>query len=125
MAGAAAEGAVNFIRSVPNEEINSNPEGKNFVEWMGRAAPGVSPDTFAADSWASAKAFLDAVDAIPGPISREALIAQLKTMTRYDAGGFFGVINLGQKQSLGCFIAMRVVNGKWERITPAKGFSCT
>jgi ABC-type branched-subunit amino acid transport system substrate-binding protein len=125
VAGAAAEGAVNFIRSIPNEEAGSNKGVSQFIEWMGRAAPGVTPDTFAADSWASTKAFLDAVDNIPGPISREGLIAQLKTMKRYDADGFFGPINLGDKQSLGCFIAVRVVNGKWQRIHPAQGFACT
>ena len=43
---AAAEGAVTWIRSLPTEEAGSQPGDRpRFVEWMGRAAPGVRPDT--------------------------------------------------------------------------------
>jgi ABC-type branched-subunit amino acid transport system substrate-binding protein len=124
LAGSAAEGAVSFARALPTEEAASNPEATAFVQWMGRVAPGVAADTFAADAWASAKAFVDNLDALPGPISREALIAQLRTVETYDAAGFFGPIQLGAKRSNGCVIGMRVVSGQWQRIVPQRGFLC-
>ena len=125
VAGAAvAENAVTWIRSVPIEEKASNAETARFVEWMGRAAPGVKPDYFAADAWAATKAFFDNVQALPGPITRDALIAQLKSVGTYDADGFFGPIQLGKKLSNGCYVLMQVVAGKWKRITPASGFIC-
>jgi ABC-type branched-subunit amino acid transport system substrate-binding protein len=124
LAGSAAEGAVSFARALPTEEAASNPEATAFVQWMGRVAPGVPADTFAADAWASAKAFIDNLDALPGPISREALIAQLRTVETYDAAGFFGPIQLGAKRSNGCVIGMRVVSGQWQRIVPQRGFLC-
>jgi ABC-type branched-subunit amino acid transport system substrate-binding protein len=120
----AAEGVTAWIRSLPNEEPDSNPEQKAFLQWMGRTAPGVPADTFAAESWASAKAFLDAVVALPGPITRPAVLAQLRGTETYDAGGFIGTIQLGRKASNGCQLAMIVQGGKWRRLTPAQGFLC-
>lgn len=124
LSGSAAEGAVSFTRALPTEEAASNAEATAFVEWMGRIAPGVPADTFAADAWASAKAFIDNLDALPGPISRDALIAQLRSVGTYDAAGFFGPIQLGAKLSNGCVIGMRVESGAWQRLTPARGFLC-
>ena len=124
MAGPAAEGAVSWTRALPNEEPNTTPEQTAFLTWMNRAAPGVAADTFAADAWSAAKAFFDAVSALPGPISRDAVLAQLRSVATFDAGGFFGPIQLGKKLSNGCVIGMQVVNQKWQRFAPDRGFLC-
>ena len=34
----------------------------------------------------------DTLEALPGPITREAVLAQLRATKSYDAGGFFGKI---------------------------------
>jgi ABC-type branched-subunit amino acid transport system substrate-binding protein len=120
----AAEGVTAWIRNLPNEEPNSNPEQQQFLRWMDRTSPGVTPDTFAAESWAGMKAMVDALSALPGPISRKALLAQLRATTTFDAGGFLGAIQLGKKLSDGCQVAMIVEGGKWRRLTPSKGFLC-
>src|SRR3546814_11704308 len=99
MAGPAAEGATNWIRSLPNEEPGTNPEQDAYQTWMAQAAPGVSPDTFSADSWAAGQAFLDSLDAMPGPITREALVDQLRSVGEYYAGGLIGPIPHGQQPS--------------------------
>jgi ABC-type branched-subunit amino acid transport system substrate-binding protein len=125
LAGAtAAEGVTSWTRTLPNEEAGSNPEQTAFLQWMARIAPGIAPDTFAADAWASAKAFFDALSGLRGPISRDGLIAQLHSMTNYDAGGFLGPIDLGDKRSHSCYVAMKVVSAKWQRLTPDHGFLC-
>jgi ABC-type branched-subunit amino acid transport system substrate-binding protein len=124
LAGPAAEGAVSWIRNLPNEEAGGNEEQGNFLEWMAQVAPDAQPDTFAADAWVATKALVESIEALQGPITREALLAQLHTLTAYDAGGFFGSINLGGKLNLGCLIAMRVEGGSWRRVTPAQGFLC-
>ena len=120
----AAEGVSAWIRNLPNEEPDSNAEQKAFLQWMDRTAPGVPADTFAAESWAGAKAFLDAVVALPGPITRPALLTQLRATETFDAAGFLGAIQLGKKKSNGCQVAMIVQGGKWRRLTPSKGFLC-
>ncbi|HEV3354756.1 MAG TPA: ABC transporter substrate-binding protein [Acidimicrobiales bacterium] len=118
------EPVVNWIRFLPDEERASNPMADNYLRWMAQTAPGVPHDIFAADSWASGVAFFDALQQLKGPITRDALIAQLKTFASFDAHGFFGAINLGGKTTNGCFVAVKVVSGKWQRLTPAQGFLC-
>ncbi|MBV9252883.1 MAG: ABC transporter substrate-binding protein [Actinobacteria bacterium] len=124
LAGDAANGTTSWIRSLPNEEPNTVPEQKAYLEWMDQTAPDQPADTFAVDSWAEAKAFFDSLEKLPGPITRDAVLAQLRTLTSYDAGGLLGTINLAKKVSNNCFIAMIVVNGKWKRAAPDKGFLC-
>jgi ABC-type branched-subunit amino acid transport system substrate-binding protein len=121
--GEAAEGVTSWTRSLPLDET-SNPEMRAFREWMARVAPGIPPDTFAADSWASSKAIFDSLEALPGAISRDALLAALTALTEYDADGFYGRINLGGRDAHGCSVAMRVEGGKWKRLTPERGFLC-
>ena len=123
-AGDASEGVTSWSRALPAEERGGNAELDAFLEWLERTAPAVPPEPFAVDAWVSSKAFFDNLERIPGPITRDALIAQLKTVTDYDAGGFYGRINLGGKVSNSCYVAMKVVNGKWQRLVPAQGFIC-
>jgi hypothetical protein len=124
LAGSAAEGTTSWIRSLPDEEAGSNGELDAFLQWMDQTSPGVPADTFAADAWASGKAFLDALAALPGPIARDALLAQLRATTTFDAGGFYGPIELGAKRNNGCVIAMIVDGGAWRRLAPDQGFLC-
>lgn len=124
LAGAASEGAISWIRTLPLEEAGSNPEMASFVAWMDQVAPGDPQDVFAADSWTGAKAFFDALEALTGPISREALVAQLQAVGTFDAGGMMGPIDLGTERTQGCVIAMQVQGGEWRRLTPASGFLC-
>jgi ABC-type branched-subunit amino acid transport system substrate-binding protein len=124
LAGPGAEGAVSWIRTLPNEEPNTTPEQAAFLKWFDQTAPNLRADTFAADAWAGSKAFFDALEALPEPISRAGLITKLKSMNPYDAGGLLGPIKLGSKQNNGCLVAMQVSGGKWNRLAPAKGFLC-
>jgi len=124
LAGDAAEGAISWTRTLPNEEAGANAEQQAFLDWMDQAAPGVVRDTFAADSWSGVKAMVDALAALPGPITRDGLLAQLRTMSPYDAGGFLGPIQLGAKLNNGCLIGMIVEGGAWRRVAPNEGFLC-
>ncbi|HEX4867269.1 MAG TPA: ABC transporter substrate-binding protein [Acidimicrobiales bacterium] len=123
-AGPAAEGTSSWIRSLPNEDGGANPEQAAFLEWMERVAPGTAPDVYAAQGWVGAKGLLDAMEQLPGPITREAIVAQLRATTSFDAGGFFGDIDLGNERSKGCLIGMRHEGGQWRRMTPAQAFLC-
>jgi ABC-type branched-subunit amino acid transport system substrate-binding protein len=125
IAGAeAAEGATSWIRSLPTEEASSNKAMGTYVEWMNRAAPGLPQDLFSIDSYVSATVFFEALEALPGPISRDALVKQLESIESYDAAGMFGPIALGKEQSRGCTVGMIVQGGKWRRLAPANGFLC-
>jgi ABC-type branched-subunit amino acid transport system substrate-binding protein len=125
IAGAeAAEGATSWLRSLPTEEASSNKAMGAYVEWMNRAAPGLPQDLFSIDSYVSAKVFFEALEALPGPITREAWVKQMESIQSYDAQGMFGPISLGRELSQGCAVAMIVQGGKWRRLAPASGFLC-
>jgi ABC-type branched-subunit amino acid transport system substrate-binding protein len=124
LGGEAVEGALGFARTAPNEDASPGPNQMAFLQWMARSEPGNKADTFAADSWAAATGFFDALEALPGPITRAGLIAQLRTMTSFDAEGFMGPINLGESASNGCGVWMQVKDQRWQRLTPAQGFLC-
>src|SRR5262249_34169843 len=83
--GAASNGATTWIRMLPSEEASTNKELANYVTWMNRIAPNEPHDSFAADSWVASKAFFDSLQAIPGPITHEALVTQLSHTTTYNA----------------------------------------
>jgi ABC-type branched-subunit amino acid transport system substrate-binding protein len=123
-AGAAAEGATSWVRTLPEEDGGANAEQRLYLRWMTQAVPGSTRDLFSADSWTSAKAFFDTLDALSGPITREALIAALHGIATYDAGGFMAPIRFGAERGNGCYIGMHVENGKWRRLVPASGFLC-
>ena len=122
-AGVAADGVVTWLRSLPNEETG-NAAVATFNEWMGRVAPSSARDPFAVDSWVAMNAFFDALGGLPGPITRDALIAQLSKVGTFDAGGLYGPIELGAELTKGCEVAMTVSSGKWRRLAPSKGFIC-
>jgi ABC-type branched-subunit amino acid transport system substrate-binding protein len=124
LAGSAAEGATSWIRSLPTEEASTNKAMSTYVEWMDRVASGLPQDLFSIDSWVSAHAFFEALEALPGPITREAIVQQLASLQSFDADGMFAPIALGQDLSKGCFLGMIVRNGKWQRLAPAKGYLC-
>ena len=64
------------------------------------------------------------LDGLPGPITRAALVAKLRSTPTFDAGGLLGPIRLGAERTNACFVGLRVVHGRWVRMAPAKGFLC-
>lgn len=124
LGGAATEGSIGFTRTAPNEDAVPTPTQAAFLRWMAQVTPGSKTDTFAADGWSAATAFFEGIEALPGPITREGLIAQLNGIASFDAGGLLGPINLGESSSNGCGVWMQVVDQRWQRLTPAEGFLC-
>lgn len=122
--GDASEGVVTWLRTLPAEDAKTNKELAAFLQWMDRSAPGADQDAFAEDSWVAAKAFFDNLELLSGPITRDAFVKQLGSVGSYDAGGLMGRIELGTEFTNGCFVAMQVQKGKWERLVPSEGFLC-
>lgn len=125
LAGPAGEGVITWIRSLPTEEASSNASVAAFAEWMATTAPGTDTDPLAADSWVAAKLLVDSLEALPGPITRQALVDHLRSTDTYDADGMLGPIRLGPQRNLGCSIGMQLRGGTWQRLTPASGFLCS
>jgi ABC-type branched-subunit amino acid transport system substrate-binding protein len=121
---AAAEGTSSWIDTLPIEDGGALAEQAAYMTWMRRTSPESALDPFAALSWSASKALFDSLEALPGPITREALMAQLQGNHAYDAGGLLAPIDLGAKRSQGCLVGMVVRNGTWTRMHPQQGFLC-
>ena len=60
-------------------------------------------------------------------ITRANLLASLKNLTSFNAGGLIGTSNVGGKVTTSCFVLEQVQNGKFVRVYPTKQgtFDCT
>lgn len=124
LAGPAAEGTSAWLYALPAEDGAIVAEQGNFLEWMAQTAPDASLDTFASRGWAGTKLLLDTIEALPGPISRDAILTQLQGTGVWDAGGMIDGVDVGARVSNGCLIGMIVEGGAWRRLVPSSGFLC-
>lgn len=122
--GAAGHGAMVWLRTAAIEDASANPAMATLVKWMERTAPGEPKDDLAIHSWIGVKTFLEQLENLPGPISREAFVARLRSVGAYDADGLLQPIELGTKVSHGCMVGLHVEGGRWRRLAPTSGFLC-
>jgi ABC-type branched-subunit amino acid transport system substrate-binding protein len=124
LAGDAAEGSTNWIESLPDEEPGTVPEQTLYHRWMKYVAPDVRPDIFSVAAWAGVHVFMRGLRQLPGPITRDAVVASFRSIDTFDADGLIAPVKFGIQDKDRCGIAMRVEGGKWKRFAPAKGFLC-
>ncbi|MDQ2648473.1 MAG: ABC transporter substrate-binding protein, partial [Actinomycetota bacterium] len=125
LAGAAAEGMMTVLAFPPFEEAASNPPTQEFLKWLQQAAPGANPTFDALNGWTTTTLFLDALAAVPGPITRDAVLAALKAVGAFDGSGVWAPSMPNDKLSASCNVLMRVQGGKYVREAPARGFLCS
>ena len=85
---------------------------------------GGTPDQFSAYAWEATLAFADGVNAAVkangvNGVTRANLMAGIKTLTDFDAGGMSGTVSLKTGTSP-CFMVVQFKNGKWVRQYPLK-----
>jgi ABC-type branched-subunit amino acid transport system substrate-binding protein len=124
LAGSAGEGATTWLYALPAEDGGVVPEQAAFLQWMAQTAPDSGVDTFAAQGWSSAKLLFDSIEALPGPITREALLTQLAATGIYDADGLLGPVDVTNRVGHNCVVGMVLHGGAWQRLTPSEGFVC-
>jgi ABC-type branched-subunit amino acid transport system substrate-binding protein len=117
------EGEVQFLGFLPFEEASSNKTVANFVKYMKQV--GGTPDQFSAYSYAAVLAFADAVNAIVksdgvNGLTRTNLIAAIKGLTDFDAGGMIGKRSFKDGKTTSCFLMVQFKSGKWVRQYPTK-----
>jgi ABC-type branched-subunit amino acid transport system substrate-binding protein len=122
LAGEAAEGAVLALAVSMFEDAPTNPAVAAFNEWFARTAPGRQPDFFAVLGWTSADMMVQALRAVGGAPTREAVLAWLGTLTNFDAHGFIAPCDPAGKVTSSQFLITTVEGGRWRRVYPASGF---
>jgi branched-chain amino acid transport system substrate-binding protein len=124
----AAEGMINdtYYSLYQGEDRSTIPEINLFLTWLGKTHPGFKPDLFAVNGWASARLFVQALQAAPATPTRTDLIAQLKKIHSFDSDGLIATSDPANKVAPTCYIFVKVHNGAFERFdSPKSGFRCS
>ena len=124
LAGPAAEGTYAGLTTAMVEDRAVNPAVETFVTWYERTNPGADIDFFALLGWASADLLVTGLRAAGPAPTRAAVLAQLRTQTKWDAAGLLAPRNPAGKQRAPCHLIAVVKDGAWQRAEPARGFEC-
>jgi hypothetical protein len=126
LAGNAAEGVTLNVAYDIFENRAENPAIDTMVTWFSRSAPGVDPDYFAIIAWSAADLFVRALRAAGPKPTRDAVLAELRKVNEFDAGGMLAPNNPAGKRWAKCFLIVKVQDGKWRRVDPpASGYRCS
>lgn len=121
----AAEGVTLNLAYDIFEDRANNPALDTFLTWFQRTAPGLDPDFFAVLAWSSADLFVKALKSAGAKPTRDSVLAELRKINSFDAGGILAPIDPAGKHWAKCFLVVKVQDQKWHRVEPAgNGFHC-
>ena len=108
-----------------NEQERTIPGVALYQTWMRKAAPDQARDEFSVFGWMNAALFVQAVRDAGAKLTRAGLIAALKRIHHFDAGGLIASGDPGSRKPVSCYLLGHYVNGTWQRWnSPASGFRC-
>jgi ABC-type branched-subunit amino acid transport system substrate-binding protein len=127
LAGTAAEGLYTWQPySMYAGEDAGIAEVKLMNQWIQRVKPGWVPDTYTVFAWASGRLLFEAMQKAGAKAKRADVVAALKTITKFDAGGLLAPANPAAKGAPTCGIVTQVKGGKYVRIdSPPPGYRCS
>jgi ABC-type branched-subunit amino acid transport system substrate-binding protein len=119
--GQTLEGEQITLTFTPFEEAPQNKMVANFVKYTGKD----KVDGFGVWGWASAIAFQQVLNQAVkkdgvNAVTRANLLAGLKNLHSFNAGGLIGTADVGGKIATPCFMLVEWKNGKYTRVHPAK-----
>lgn len=125
LAGDAAEGVTINIAYDIFEDRANNPAIDRLATWFARSNPGIDPDYFAIIAWSAADLFVTALRAAGPAPTRDRVLAELRKITAFDAGGVLAPNDPAGKHWASCFLIVKVEHGVWHRVEPAsRGYRC-
>jgi hypothetical protein len=116
------EGEYVPLAFLPFEETSTNTALANFVKYVGKD----KVDGFSVYGWTATLAFAQAANAVVqkdgvNGLTRAAFLdAGVGALTKFDAGGMIGTVNLKDKVPTSCFALVQLQKGKFVRVYPAK-----
>ncbi len=116
------------LQFLPFEEAKSNRTLANFVKFVGAD----KVNAFAAYGWVATLAFADAVKAAVADhgvngLTRATLLEGIQTLTKFDAGGMLGTVDIANHVLSSCTLLTQFTNDKFVRVWPSKKgtFDCS
>lgn len=127
-AGADAEGVFNdqlYAQFFNPDDAAQIPVVKDFQTWTARVGPGKKRDVFSVFGWSSAALFVAALKAAGPQAKRDSVLAELKKITKFDAGGLIAPADPANKKPPNCYVLNVVSGGRFTRLdTPPNTFRC-
>jgi Periplasmic binding protein len=117
LGGKDVEGTYVGIPFLPLEEADTNRNLQRFVDALDH------PDVFGADAFAAGLLLEQVVDEIvaadgPNALTRAAVLERLRTIDSFDAGGWFGPIDIAHQRPSNCSVLLQVQDGTFVRVFP-------
>jgi ABC-type branched-subunit amino acid transport system substrate-binding protein len=126
-AGAAASDIVVDLHEALylGQDVSTVPAVQLFDHWINVAHAGYTPDIYSVFGWASAALFVQALRNAGSDPTRGTVLAALRKVDSFSADGLLAPDDPATKTPPDCFLIARVVNGQWQRESPASGFTCS
>jgi ABC-type branched-subunit amino acid transport system substrate-binding protein len=128
LAGAdALEGAYLYLPTAMylGEDAATVPEVALFDQWLKNTHPDANPDLFAVYGWASARLFVQALQAAGPQATRASLTSALQAITSFNSEGLLATGNPAAKGPPTCYIMVQVHSGTFARLDdPPNDFRC-
>jgi ABC-type branched-subunit amino acid transport system substrate-binding protein len=117
--GSAVEGQYSWMQFLPFEDKGSNDALDTFLQYD------TKPDSFGLQAFSAGMLFQQVVEAIvaksgPNAITRQAILAQIRTVHDFDAGGLLVKTDIAGHNPSPCILIMHVKNHAWVRVDPLK-----
>jgi hypothetical protein len=126
--GSTINGTYLYLPTLPYSEASSNKNLSYLVKTVGAS----KMDTWAVSGYVAGALFAQAVKTTVASkgangLTRASLLASLKTIHSFNAGGLWATTDVGNQLSSNCFVLMQVQNQKFKRIYPTKAgtFACS
>jgi ABC-type branched-subunit amino acid transport system substrate-binding protein len=119
-AGAAAEGTLVQLNTVPFEEKDDDPALQAFLAAYGKVDTSIKPTSLGVQSFSAGLLFATAAKAAGDDITRDRVLAELEKIKDWDGGGLHMPGNPGDNAVGSCFLYTVVKDGKFVRLQPKK-----
>jgi ABC-type branched-subunit amino acid transport system substrate-binding protein len=107
------------------EDRGVNKEVDLFLTWLKKTHPSANADLFTVYGWASARLFVQALQAAGPQAKRATLLAALKNIHQFDANGMLQPGDPAGKNPGQCYVIADIKGGKFVRAPDsASGFRC-
>jgi ABC-type branched-subunit amino acid transport system substrate-binding protein len=106
------------------EDRATVPEVGLFLDWVKKIDPEIHPDLFTLYAWASARLFVQGLQAAGPAAKRSTLLAELSKIHTFDSNGILVNADPAAKKAGECFVVIGVHDGKFGRVHPKSGYEC-
>jgi ABC-type branched-subunit amino acid transport system substrate-binding protein len=120
----ALEGVMLYLPTAMYLGEDNQPEVQLFLSWLKKTHPSASADLFTVYGWASARLFVQALQAAGPMATRAGILASLKKIDDFDSNGLLAKTGPASKRPATCYAMITIHNGKYQRLDPASGYRC-